>query len=384
MSLLPSGVFRGRTVAITGATGFLGARLVERLVLNEGAQIRAMVRRYSSAARLARFDVKLVLGSLEDETAICELIEGAEFVFNLAYVMDSSIESNLPAIGRVIDACLANNVERLVHTSSFMVYEPSFGGKLTDDTPIVPSEHPYAAQKFAVENAINAAVRKRGLRAAIIRPSIVYGPFGGFWTDEPARDLMGGRVVIPEDRGAVCNLVYIDDVVDALLLTAARPEAIGETYNITGPDTVAWFDFYEGLRTGLPGPVPEIKIISAAHQTLSRADVARAATTRRVRQVASFARSVARPIVRRARKLLPESIRRLLRPKWRGLRSMAAPPPPEPFPSFDLIMSPTCEFTKATKELGYEPAIDCAAGLAITQAYLRWAYQPVTVDLATF
>jgi len=79
------GAFAGRKVLVTGATGFIGGRLAERLTLEHGAEVRALVRNLAGAARLARFPVTVLRGDVTDPSALAEAARGCDFVFHCAY-----------------------------------------------------------------------------------------------------------------------------------------------------------------------------------------------------------------------------------------------------------------------------------------------------------
>ncbi|MGI9287253.1 MAG: NAD-dependent epimerase/dehydratase family protein, partial [Pseudomonadales bacterium] len=74
--------FARKTILVTGATGFIGGRLVERLVLEEGANVRALVRNFSSASRIARFPVAMIRGDLTEADKVREAMQGCDVVFH--------------------------------------------------------------------------------------------------------------------------------------------------------------------------------------------------------------------------------------------------------------------------------------------------------------
>ena len=91
-------------------------------------------------------------------------------------------------------------------------------------------------------------IRDGGVDATIIQPTIVYGPFSGYWTERPAAMLTAGVVILPAPGDGICNAVYVDDVVQALILAAQRDEAAGESFLVSGPEHPTWLDFYHAYE----------------------------------------------------------------------------------------------------------------------------------------
>lgn len=100
-------------------------------------------------------------------------------------------------------------------------------------------------------------MRKNGLQATIVQPAIVYGPYGEVWTERPVQMLLQGILVLPTPGDGICNAVYVDDVVHALILAAQADEAVGETMLISGSEHPTWADFYRAYERalGLEGAV---------------------------------------------------------------------------------------------------------------------------------
>src|SRR4051794_3341526 len=116
----------GRTVLVTGATGFIGGRLVEHLIRTEGAHVRALVRNFSKAARLARFAVEMVPGDLLAPDAVERAVAGCDTIFHCAYPNGGDEATRRAVTARgvelLFDAATRHRVRRVVHTSTISVY----------------------------------------------------------------------------------------------------------------------------------------------------------------------------------------------------------------------------------------------------------------------
>jgi nucleoside-diphosphate-sugar epimerase len=126
---------------------------------------------------------------------------------------------------------------------------------VAEDAPLRGELGDYARAKIAAE-ALAAQCR----RVVILRPGVEFGPACELWSGRVARWLMAGRI---GDLGAagdgVCNLVYIDDLVDAILCALQRPEAVGGTFNLAMPDPPTWNDYFIAFARAL-GAVPVRRI----------------------------------------------------------------------------------------------------------------------------
>lgn len=372
---IPS-VAPGTRVAITGATGFIGGRLAERL-LEQGAQVRCLVRGIGTAVRLARLPVEIRKVDLVDEAAVAEALEGIDLVFHCAYDPRSAPQ-NLTGTRNLIAASLKHGVKRFVYTSTFSVYEPFPDGPLTEDTPDGDKNWVYTRTKLELEKAVLDAVREKGLQGTIIQPTIVYGPFSRPWTIAPAEMLLYGTVILPDRGEGLCNAVHVDDVVDAMILCALRPQAVGERFVISGPETVTWGRFFESFAQALrvKGPVYR-----------PAADIARenSGLLHDMKLVARNPKKIVQIAVRNPamRKLLQSALDSLPKPLYDvvsrlyfgdGSRptGMVHLPDPQLLRLYAAKASVGSE--KARQMLGYAPRYDFTRGMAETALYLDWAF----------
>ncbi len=378
------GTLEGKDVLVTGASGFIGARLVERLVLEEGANVRAAVRTFQNAARIARFPARAVAlrrFDMADRDAggdvIDALVDGCHAVFHLARDTRSPA-ANREAARSIGAACLRNGVRRLVHVSSLSVYEPLPDAPLTEASPL---GRRFGDDKLAAQHEVARMVREEGLRAAILQPTVVYGPFSRYWTERPADMLTDGTVFLPAPGDGICNAVHVDDVVQALLLAAQRDEAVGESFLISGPEHPTWLDFYGAYARALgrDGAVRTMAYDEMERRSRSANGLRILPTPRRVlghgllrplRQVLRFA--VYRRLGERGK-----SMARRFYEQGRLLPARNTGGPPEFLPSRRLLdlYAAKCSvrIDKARRLLGYEPDFGLERGMELTARYLEWA-----------
>jgi predicted dehydrogenase/nucleoside-diphosphate-sugar epimerase len=367
---------RGSLAVITGATGFIGGRLAERL-LEQGSQVRCLVRNYGAAVRLARLPVDIRRVDLADAATVSAAIEGADFVFHCAY--DSrSRPQNLAACNNLAAASLAHDVKRFLLTSTFSVYEPFPVGSLTEDTPDGDRRWVYTRTKLELEHTVLAATRTQGLQGTILQPSIVYGPFSRPWTNAPADMLLYGTVVLPNSGEGLCNALYVDDLIDAMIIAAIKPTAIGERFVISGPETVTWRTFFERFAEALGTAGPQYRPadqIARENSGLVHDVKMVASDPKRLIRIAARSPSV-RNMLQAGLDSLPKPIYDMVSRLYFG--SAQHPVGLVHLPDPQLLSLYTSTATagseKARRLLGYAPRFDFATGMAITAKYLTWAY----------
>lgn len=108
---------------------------------------------------------------------------------------------------------------------------------------------------------------KQGLPVTVVRPSIVYGPFSTDWTVGFARKLQSGSWGTFRGYGeGICNLVYVSDLVSGILLAARHERAVGEAFNLSGPEVITWNQYFQKFNAALN--LPELRVIDPASANL--------------------------------------------------------------------------------------------------------------------
>jgi nucleoside-diphosphate-sugar epimerase/predicted dehydrogenase len=366
----------GTKVAITGATGFIGGRLAERL-LEQGAEVRCLVRSMGAAVRLARLPVDIRKVDLTDATAVTEALKDVQLVFHCAYDPRSS-SHNLVGTRNLITACSELKVKRFVYTSTFSVYEPLPDGPLSEKTRDGDKSWLYTRTKLELEKAVLDAVRDKGLQGTIIQPTIVYGPFSRPWTIAPAEMLLYGTVILPDRGEGLCNAVHVDDIVDAMILMAQRPEAVGERFVISGPDPVTWGRFFESFAKALrvKGPVyrPAAEI-SRENSGLMHDFKLVARNPKKIVQIAVRIPAV-RSLLQSSLDALPKPVYDLVSRVYfgDGSRPTGVVHMPDPQLLRLYMAKASIDSEKARRLIGYAPRFDFEQGMAATALYLEWAF----------
>jgi len=356
----------GRRVLVNGATGFIGARLVERLA-EEGAVVTAAARDLRRAARIARCGVALVAAG-KDPAA---LVAGQNCVINLAYDLSSPAEANAAAAEKLAEAALAARVSRFVHASSIAVYDGWPGEDLTEESPSDGPGHEYKVWKRATEVALERLAEGSRMGVALLQFTNVYGPFSRLWTDEFAERLQAGSVAVPDE--SLCNGVYVDDAVDALLAASLADAASGR-FIVTGPAPFRWRDLLDGYAAACGGTVvsePMPKLSGAAPAPRKAGLRALIGDPMRIAQA-----PVIRPMIDHIRKRIGEE--RLLMLRRRAMRWMAGGKPTlyRPAAASPKLFAAraTAHGDRAAREL-IAPSIGLDRALGAIGDYLRWRYR---------
>jgi predicted dehydrogenase/nucleoside-diphosphate-sugar epimerase len=227
-------------VLVTGANGLIGRHLVRRL-LQEGNRVRLLVRRQPEAEWMNDGNVEVFLGDLGDPTAVDCAVAGTEIVYHVGAAMKGSAHDHergtVCGTQNVVDSVLRHNVQRLVYISSLSCLHAAVarrGDVITEDWPIEPSPTKrgvYTQAKTAAEKIVLDAVRNRHLRAVLLRPGRVFGPGMTLLTPEVARRV-GDTFIVLGDGTRELPLVYVEDVIDAIVLAAEASEFDGRVFHI--------------------------------------------------------------------------------------------------------------------------------------------------------
>lgn len=227
-------------IALTGATGYTGGRLLARFV-GQGHDVAALARPRSLPPAGAR---RVVEGDLRDADVAARLVDGAEAVVHVAAVYRTAghpdsyyRDVNVGGTERLLEAAARAGVTRFVHTSTVGVHGNVRSVPADESAPIAPGDV-YQATKAEAEALALDYHRRRGLPVTVVRPGAIYGP-GETRLLKLFRAIARGTYAIVGSGRAFYHPVYIDDLLDGFLLALTRPEAVGEAFIVAGSSYVS-------------------------------------------------------------------------------------------------------------------------------------------------
>jgi NAD dependent epimerase/dehydratase len=246
----------GRVVLVTGAGGFIGSHLTERLV-SEGARVRAFVRYNSRGVegllgllpRDLYRELHVISGDLRDGDAVRAAVRGVDVVFHLGALIAipysylhprEVIETNVAGTTNVLMAAREHSIDRVVHTSTSEVYGTAQYVPI-DETHPLQGQSPYSASKIGADKIAESFYRSFGTPVAIMRPFNTYGPRQSARAVIPA--IISQALASDEIRlGALDpmrDFTFVDDTVEGFLRTGTYDSAVGQEVNIGAGECIS-------------------------------------------------------------------------------------------------------------------------------------------------
>jgi nucleoside-diphosphate-sugar epimerase len=219
-----------KPIAIIGAGGFVGSRLIERSELLGTPPLVSIVRGWRSQGKLARFGLRTVRGDAKDPASLAPLLKGCGMAVNLTMGDDKRIVGDVRSI---YAACVDAGVPVFVHISSAEVFGRAEQAGLTEDS-VPDGEHwmEYGREKAAAE----AWLREQAdgpVKTVILRPGLIWGPGAG-WLVQPAQALIDGTAFLFNEGRGICNLIHVDNLIEHLLELARSDDVESGVY--PGPE----------------------------------------------------------------------------------------------------------------------------------------------------
>lgn len=247
---------------ITGATGFVGGHIADACVHKEQT-LSAIVRATSDAAELEKQGAILYRGELSDVNLVRQAVVEADVIVHCAAKVgdwgpiDEYRRVNVESLRVLLDACKGQALSRFIVMSSLGVYATRhhYG---TDETDPLPRSHRdgYSQSKVEAEQLAMHYYQDFGVPVVILRPGFVYGPRDKTVMPRIIDALRHNRLRYPGGGNAAMNLIFIDNLVDAVFLAVECEKAVGQAYNLTDGELVSKRQFIGGIADAMDLPHP--------------------------------------------------------------------------------------------------------------------------------
>jgi nucleoside-diphosphate-sugar epimerase len=315
-----------QTAFITGASGFIGRAMAARL-RSQDVSVRGVDLQADAAGGIVAGDLGTA-GAWQEAAAGCDtVIHTAAIVSNAASAADAW-RINVLGTRNALDAAVRAGSKRFVHFSSVRAFgDAGFPDRVDERHPVRPDGHTYVDTKIASEQVVLQAHAAGEIECTVIRPGDVYGPGSRPWTILPVEAIAAGRFFLPAMGRGIHSPIYIDDLLDGVLLAAGSDAAAGGVFTISGGIGITCNEFFGNYSRMLGRP--------SARRVPTPLAMALAAIPEAAAWFAGGTTELRRSSVRY------------------------------------MTRTGTYSIEKARRELGFEPAVDLAEGMRRTEAWLR-------------
>lgn len=249
-------------IFITGATGFIGKHLVERLAQTD-QQVTCLVRDPDRNCSLRDLGVRLVQGDVTDKASVLNGMRGCDWVFNLANIYSLWLPDkrdyyrvNVDGTRNVMECALELGVSKVIHVSTYGIWANCGEVPFDERSPVSqnqPSE--YARTKLIGDRIAWEFYERRGLPVVMIHPGNVLGPGDNKPTGQFISDMVNRKMPVAAFTGTIFTYVHVKDVVEAILKAAEKKGNLGQRYIVAHEErTIKEMMDMAAEISGVPAP----------------------------------------------------------------------------------------------------------------------------------
>jgi nucleoside-diphosphate-sugar epimerase len=246
-------------IAILGASGFVGATLVERLFFEKSYDFTAFIHSFGNAARIARLPIQIESIDILNYDQINQKLSNYNIVINCTRGGSAVMMRGLK---NIVKAAKNNKIDKFVHIGSISIYGevPPPESKSENASPN-PGANPYGIGKLNQDNTV-FRLHDSGVPSIILCPSNITGPYSPFLLSA-AEKLLSNEILLVDDGKNPTNLIHVDNLVEAIIAAIESDTGWGERYFVNEIEQTNWKTFYEELSE-LLGLKISLKSISSA------------------------------------------------------------------------------------------------------------------------
>ncbi len=243
---------RDRIILVTGATGFIGGRLMNHLLKKEDIQKRSIVLPQENIPEHWKNKVEVIKGSITSEEVVKKAMENVDTVVHCAAIVGDwgpeklFWEVTVEGSRNVFEAALKNNT-RVILLSSIVVYGTRIHKQeCPEETPYGKTIGPYSRTKQAQEK-LAWEYHKKGMKLVVVRPANVYGVGSGPWLRDIVNVYRKGLVPVVANKKHNAGLIHVENLVDIILAIIDRENLNGKVYNACDGSDVTWYRYFSDL-----------------------------------------------------------------------------------------------------------------------------------------
>ena len=236
-----------KTFLITGVNGFIGSQIAERL-LKDGNKVRGLVRKTSDLKFIKDFDIELFNGDITNYDSVLIASKGVDQIIHVAALASDwgpyqkFYEINVNGTMNVAKAAKASNVERMVYISTTAMYGYGRNDVKESDSKAI-TKFAYNETKRLAEDVVFGYAKESGLKLTAIKPGNVYGVRDHTFIEKYLDAMVTGKIAYVDGGKRKTCPVYIDNLVDLIMLACEKDAAIGETFFATDGMNITWKEF---------------------------------------------------------------------------------------------------------------------------------------------